>query len=119
MVQRLRLVSDVPVEQIEQNIPVKRERVRLTNTAIPKEDSIITSKEHVGVKESDMTPEDLTALAQRMFGKNWKTRLAAELDVYVSTVNRWVNGQTPISRRNELAMRGLQAEYESRKVNAA
>lgn len=72
------------------------------------------------MKESiDMTPKELTALAQRMFGKNWKTRLAAELDVYVSTVNRWVNGQTPISRRNELAMRGLQAEYESRKVNAA
>jgi plasmid maintenance system antidote protein VapI len=55
-----------------------------------------------------MTGEELVELGQAMYqAKGWKSRLATDMGVYVSTVNRWINGQTPISKKNELALRAL------------
>ncbi len=54
-----------------------------------------------------MTPQELTKLGEQAFGRSWKSILATELGVYVSTVNRWVTGFTPISRKNEHAIRRL------------
>lgn len=115
MVERVRFNPTVV-----QPVPVKRERVRLNDATLLNSSTLVTVKEPL-VKETIMTPEELVALAQDIFGENWKAKLAAELDVYVSTVNRWVNGQTPISRRNSLAIRMLRVEFttQRKRVNAA
>jgi plasmid maintenance system antidote protein VapI len=59
-----------------------------------------------------MTGEELVELGQELFGKGWKSRLATEMGVYVSTVNRWINGETPISKKNALALNALVAQHK-------
>lgn len=59
-----------------------------------------------------MTCEEMEQICQSLFGKSWKSKLAREMGVYVSTVNRWATGFTPISKKNELAIRGLAVTYK-------
>lgn len=63
-----------------------------------------------------MTGEELSELGAAMYQvKSWKSRLAMDMDVYVSTINRWINGETPISKKNELAIRSI---HTSRMIEA-
>lgn len=66
-----------------------------------------------------MTTEELIALGEKVFGKSWKAQLAQGLGVYLSTINRWATGYTPISRKNERAILSLAEEHLKRESNAA
>lgn len=43
-----------------------------------------------------MTPALLTRCAVELYGAQWQTPLAADLDVAVRTVQRWAAGQQPV-----------------------
>lgn len=71
----------------------------------------MTSEELVQVEEAaafpHMTSEELVQAGEAAFGHQWKNVFVKELEVTISTVNRWVSGYTPISRVNELAIKAL------------
>ena len=54
-----------------------------------------------------MTIDEFVELCEEAFGARWKRKVADELAVFPSTVNRWANGDTPISRKNEIAIRAM------------
>lgn len=59
-----------------------------------------------------MTSKELEELCIDMYRvKGWKSRLAMDMDVYVSTINRWLNGQTRISKRTAGFIRSLHAAH--------
>jgi DNA-binding transcriptional regulator YdaS (Cro superfamily) len=51
--------------------------------------------------------EEFVALAESAYGRSWKSSLARDLGVYLSTINRWANGFTPISQKNAICIRSL------------
>lgn len=60
-----------------------------------------------------LTPEDLRALGEALFGRwGWQTRLAEALEVDGSTVRRWVSGAVPIPHPIKHALR-LMLENET------
>jgi hypothetical protein len=81
----------------------------------------LMSDEVANVEETEltvyMTSKELEELGKAMYQvKSWKSRLAMDLDVYVSTINRWLNGQTRITKRNALCIRTLHAELLAEKA---
>jgi hypothetical protein len=56
-----------------------------------------------------MTPEELAAIAQRIYPvASWQARLAEYLHVSPSTVWRWVSGNVSIPHPVALAVRALE-----------
>lgn len=52
-----------------------------------------------------MTPDDLRAAGEKLYGKwGWQTKLARELKVDGSTVRRWLSGKVPIPGLAEVAI---------------
>ena len=43
-----------------------------------------------------MTPELLTEIGEALYGNQWQTDLARDLDVAVRTVQRWLSGERAI-----------------------
>lgn len=63
-----------------------------------------------------MTPADLRAIGERLYGSAWRCRLAAALEVNERTVRRWLAGTTPIpaglAREIATALRRIAAEID-------
>jgi hypothetical protein len=57
-----------------------------------------------------MSPEEFSDTAAYLCGRRWKKVVESNLEVKISTVNRWANGYTPISRETELALQKLLAD---------
>lgn len=56
-----------------------------------------------------MPPEELRAIAQRLYGRyGWQTRLARDLDRDPRVVRRWAAGDTGIPPDTRQRIRGLQ-----------
>lgn len=53
-----------------------------------------------------MSPSDVIAAGERLYGPNWVKPLAEALDVNPSTVRRWAAG-TAVRRANALAIQRL------------
>lgn len=54
-----------------------------------------------------MTPSELIAAGERLFGEHWRKPLAEQLQVDVSTLRRWASGKVPISSVAALAIKHL------------
>ena len=66
--------------------------------------------------EPVMTPEQLRAAGERLYGKwGWQTQLARELRVDGSTVRRWLSGKVPIPGLAAVAIDLLVRVYELEK----
>lgn len=59
-----------------------------------------------------MTPEELRAIGEQLFGTwGWQTKIAKALRVDGSTVRRWISGATAIPGPAEVALE-LLAKYQ-------
>lgn len=56
-----------------------------------------------------MSPSELIAIGERLYGPLWRSRLAEALGVNVSTVRRWATAATAIPKRTALAIKALEA----------
>lgn len=52
-----------------------------------------------------MKPNELSRLAEGLYGRGWQTRLAEALGVDPSTVRRWVSGAVPVPNAAASALR--------------
>lgn len=51
-----------------------------------------------------MNPEQFCQAGEELFGKRWRTKLAAELDISKPTVYRYSRGLWPVPRPIKLAI---------------
>ena len=58
-------------------------------------------------KTSDMTPDEMRAIIDEVYGRRQQRRLAADIDRSEVTVCRWVQGDVPIGGLEALLMRLL------------
>lgn len=70
-----------------------------------------------------MTPQDLVAIGQRLYGTRWKTPLAKSIGVRRETISRMANGRCPVTRQIETAVRMLDqntntVKYKERRFGA-
>jgi hypothetical protein len=56
---------------------------------------------------TEMTPSELIAAGERLFGKYWRKPLAITLRINVSTLRRWATGKVPITPIAALAIEQL------------
>lgn len=54
-----------------------------------------------------MTPAELNAAGERLYGAQWRAALGRALDVSDRTVRRWAAGEWPIPRPAALAIEAL------------
>jgi hypothetical protein len=54
-----------------------------------------------------MTPSELIAAGERLFGEYWRKQLAKTLRIDVSTLRRWATGKVPITPIAALAIAQL------------
>lgn len=55
-----------------------------------------------------MTPQELRAAGERLFGhRGWQVRLAEVLGINSSTIRRWLMGKMPVSGPAQAAIRLL------------
>lgn len=56
-----------------------------------------------------MTPAELTAAGEAVYGERWQTKLAEMLGVSTRTLRRWVSGANPIPEGIEENVKALVA----------
>lgn len=61
-----------------------------------------------------MTPADLTAVGEALYGPRWRSLLGADLGVQYRTVRRWCAGTSPVPAGIAAELRPLLAEAERR-----
>lgn len=66
-----------------------------------------------------LSPEELTKIGQRLYGRRaWTARMAEALGVADSTVWRWAHGRRRIEPLADAAIRGLLDKHKLRKLAA-
>jgi hypothetical protein len=60
-----------------------------------------------------MTPSDIIAAGEQLYGQKWRKPLADALGVDVSTLRRWTSADTAIPRRTALAIQALLEKKQS------
>ncbi|NJR56964.1 MAG: hypothetical protein HC768_21975 [Acaryochloris sp. CRU_2_0] len=70
-----------------------------------------------------MTPQELIAIGERLYGARWKTPFAQSIGVSRETISRMTNGHRPIARQVETAARLLDqapntVKYKERRFSA-
>lgn len=64
-----------------------------------------------------LTPEDITKIGQRMFGRRaWQIRMARALGTHKSTVYRWSLGRMKIDPMPSRLIRELDAKHRARRA---
>ena len=63
--------------------------------------------------KAEMSPSDLIAAGERIYGPQWRSKLATALGVDVSTLRRWTTGQVAIPRTTALAVKRLEDEHRN------
>jgi hypothetical protein len=57
-----------------------------------------------------MSPADLRAAGEALFGPQWQTPLAKTLDVNPRSVRHWLSGKHKINTRTETLIRSLKPD---------
>jgi hypothetical protein len=57
-----------------------------------------------------MTPDELRAAGEFLYGPKWQTPLALALDVDPRSIHNWLSGKHRINKRTEEAIKALKAE---------
>lgn len=66
------------------------------------------------MNECKMTPDELTAAGQALYGERWQSSLARDLRVSDRTVRRWLAGDAPIPEQAETIVRAVLVEHFDR-----
>lgn len=62
-------------------------------------------------RQRSLSPEHLAWIGERIYGNDWRSKLARDLVVSRATVDRWVTGNLTIRPTNALAIRYLEEIY--------
>jgi plasmid maintenance system antidote protein VapI len=54
-----------------------------------------------------VTPDELAAIGQALYGEQWQTSIARDLGVNARTVRKWLAGDRPITPPTAIAIRSL------------
>jgi hypothetical protein len=59
-----------------------------------------------------MTPDELRATGESLYGTKWQTPLALALDVDPRSVRYWLSGKHKVNKRTEEAIRAIRRKQE-------